>query len=193
MKKLMMAVAIVCAAVATQAGTVTWGNPFGINAINSPGDDGDLFGGKIYLVDGSSESFFAAAAGEGGYGAALAAATILANADIDGVTMSNPSTGSFNIEGYLADIAASTGAHDLFVTTIDGDGNFYISETITDTINDVGATEFIYYHDAAYAGKSFAQDGGYQGAGWYSSVPEPTSGLLLLLGVAGLALRRRRA
>ena len=26
-----------------------------------------------------------------------------------------------------------------------------------------------------------------------SSVPEPTSGLLLLLGVAGLALRRKRA
>ena len=34
---------------------------------------------------------------------------------------------------------------------------------------------------------------GYAGAGYWSSVPEPTSGLLLLLGVAGLALRRRRA
>ncbi|MBR3085127.1 MAG: PEP-CTERM sorting domain-containing protein, partial [Kiritimatiellae bacterium] len=36
------------------------------------------------------------------------------------------------------------------------------------------------------------------GAGWYmtkaaSPVPEPTSGLLMLLGVAGLALRRKRA
>ena len=30
-------------------------------------------------------------------------------------------------------------------------------------------------------------------AGWYQTVPEPTSGLLLLVGVAGLALRRRRA
>lgn len=31
----------------------------------------------------------------------------------------------------------------------------------------------------------------FSGAGWYQSVPEPTSGLLMLLGVAGLALRRR--
>ena len=39
-----------------------------------------------------------------------------------------------------------------------------------------------------------AASAGYSGAGWYSaSVPEPTSGLLLLLGMAGLALKRKRA
>ena len=32
----------------------------------------------------------------------------------------------------------------------------------------------------------------YASAGWYA-VPEPTSGLLMLVGLAGLALRRRRA
>ena len=32
-----------------------------------------------------------------------------------------------------------------------------------------------------------------QGAGKWSAVPEPTSGLLLLLGVAGLALKRKVA
>ena len=32
-----------------------------------------------------------------------------------------------------------------------------------------------------------------QTAGNWQSVPEPTSGLLMLLGMAGLALRRRRA
>lgn len=33
---------------------------------------------------------------------------------------------------------------------------------------------------------------GYSNAGWYV-VPEPTSGLLMLLGMAGLALKRKRA
>ena len=32
-----------------------------------------------------------------------------------------------------------------------------------------------------------------QGAGKWAAVPEPTSGLLMLLGMAGLALRRKRA
>lgn len=37
-----------------------------------------------------------------------------------------------------------------------------------------------------------SQQAATQGSGW-TAVPEPTSGLLMLLGMAGLALRRRRA
>ena len=54
--------------------------------------------------------------------------------------------------------------------------------------------------DAAGSSSAAAMSasGGYQGAGWYSvatssPIPEPTSGLLMLLGVAGLALKRKRA
>ena len=39
----------------------------------------------------------------------------------------------------------------------------------------------------------FQAANGYSDAGWYKAVPEPTSGLLMLLGIAGLALKRRRA
>ena len=43
-------------------------------------------------------------------------------------------------------------------------------------------------------GRVFQNDPeGYMVANMATAVPEPTSGLLLLLGVAGLALRRRRA
>ena len=39
----------------------------------------------------------------------------------------------------------------------------------------------------------YTTSGNFTSATWTETVPEPTTGLLVLLGVAGLALRRRRA
>ena len=76
----------------------------------------------------------------------------------------------------------------------DGNDGVYISDYGTIQSSDVGAGSVTFGSQNAYSSSFKDATAGYAGAGWYSqSVPEPTSGLLMLLGMAGLALRRRRA
>ena len=82
------------------------------------------------------------------------------------------------------------------------DYNFYMAIVSGDNVfvsadkgaygqaSDVVAVQFSGIKTATQTLKA---DGAYAGGGWYAAVPEPTSGLLMLLGIAGLALRRRRA
>ena len=97
-------------------------------------------------------------------------------------------------EAYEMDVASQVGEGNksLFWAVVNGD-ELFISSTITKDISSIGATTFNFKDES---GTVFAdKQSSFAGAGWYTTaaVPEPTSGLLMLVGLAGLALRRRRA
>ena len=190
MKKIMIAVAIVCAAVMAQAATVSWGNGYGVNAYNQPGDDGDAYSGTIYLMSGNESSATAfintvLAAGDG-YAAAFNTAV--------GSSVASMNHAGFEPAkyGFTTDL---TGAQSFYVVALDTANNgVYVSEIVDANIMSIGESDVGFTHDAPYYNGAFADtQTTYAGSGWYTAVPEPTSGLLMLIGLAGLALRRRRA
>lgn len=75
------------------------------------------------------------------------------------------------------------------------DDYVYISGAKSATAQDVGTGSFAFGSQSTPSASVFDSTTAYSSAGWYgtAAVPEPTSGLLMLLGMAGLALRRRRA
>ena len=72
----------------------------------------------------------------------------------------------------------------------DGAGNFYFYATDTKSVE---LTDAIIAGQANFAWDEISTGAIGTGSWQAMSVPEPTSGLLMLLGMAGLALRRRRA
>ena len=74
-----------------------------------------------------------------------------------------------------------------FVLVFANDSKYFASDVTGSVVADDSFATFTPFK--ADVGATAAQLKSYSG----SSVPEPTSGLLMLLGVAGLALRRRRA
>ena len=84
-----------------------------------------------------------------------------------------------------------SGAHDFFFVLIDSD-KIYLSATKSGV--DASSTDSpMLIAFGGQAAKSKLSALGYQGTGTWSVVPEPTSGLMILLGLAGLALRRKQA
>ena len=196
MKKLMIVAAIVCAAAVSQAASIKWGGDIaqadGTNPVGA--------GSVAYLIRGATT-------------AAAAVSTIT----VDGTDWSawTTDTGATIVSAYTLDADDATSSYHferMYSITGDADAGYYSVVVVdggagadgkTGSYNLAGQNTITSATDPTVVnlliGDNWASgtapwlgNGGFN-AVQFASVPEPTSGLLMLLGFAGLALRRRRA
>lgn len=191
MKKLMIAVAMVCAAACVQASAYTWG-------LGSAADE-DSSGGYLTDTDFTVIEFLGTVTesdqGEGKYALDFSGVSGVLNSTSEAA--SDYTIGSIYYDASVASDLVTQGTKQAYSILI---------------LEKAGVTDYANYEGTyvLLTGESSPDSDPTEGAAFMnfvipdavtadmyktatSAVPEPTSGLLLLLGMAGLALKRKRA
>ena len=171
MKKLIIASIAITFAIVTQASNVNWG-------LSGSVDTTTYASGMAYLIcvnDLAKPTITDDASAAEWYkdnGSSLGTAAFRSASVVDG-------------EVYeTEDISSPTGRKNYYLVIVNSDDNYMAISTTTKALNiTTSSLNISAVWTASTQMASFST----------ASVPEPTSGLLMLLGMAGLALRRRRA
>ena len=187
MKKLMFMLAAAVAVASAQAASVNW------TCTNVKDGTGNAISGVAYFIDAAtlSQSEFKALSGASAFNTALSGMYSYTPTDVGNAA------GKYTVDSAHAVDNATLGLSDataysvylaVFDTaTITDSSNYYLTE-----VKDLQTMTGTLSSQVKWGTQSTAS----QAAGAWGSVspvPEPTSGLLMLVGLAGLALRRRRA
>ena len=187
MKKLMITLAAVAVGIAANAASYNW------QATSGRLYDGSGNSGSDYYVNsGTAYLLFASALTQSDLVTAFAADAAIATSTVSSMSVSSGAITSgarVNLTDFTADVTSDQTA---YFVVFNGD-KMYISETADAAYAAVGTSDVSFGSLTASSKLTFDASAGYSAAGWYQSVPEPTSGLLLLFGMAGLALKRKRA
>ena len=178
MKKLLMAMAVTLVGIVANAASVTWS----VNAIQSSPDTA-VGAGWLVQVYSSTVAFDLDKAQAGELTVWSSANTVAAGT-------------TFRATATVTDGVANGTSADFYAVIWDASSasaakNYIVSDAYTATASAAGNPVNMSFG----AMTATAATNKFLNSSWTSTsaVPEPTSGLLLLLGVAGLALRRRRA
>ena len=184
MKKLMIVLGALAVTVAAHAATYQW--KAANDSLFLPGQEDDYIssGVAVYLFDAkvySQQDVLTAFAGNTSItGKAIDTSAVNAAGGVSSKTFS-----------YTGESAGNN--WNAYFAIIEGDNIFIsdLSRSIS-TPADESTTIINIGDQFDFTTAALTQSSTFGGAGWYA-VPEPTSGLLMLLGMAGLALRRKRA
>ena len=186
MKKLKIALGVIALTAVTQAASVKWNSGTVMAASNANGESGSA-------VATSYTAYLYTFATLDAYNAAVATSVDKLYASYVGkespvMTATAKPTGVANI----TQTGLTNGSTDAPITVYGM--VIYVDTTTAASYDGVDAFVKVGFNTGTYqdtTGLQFSNMGTQQ-ANW-TAVPEPTSGLLMLLGMAGLALRRRRA
>ena len=182
MKKLMFMLAAVAMAVVAHGASVYW------TCTNVKDGSGNAIDGIAYFIDAAtlSQSEFRALNGAAAFNTALSGAYSYTPSEAGKYTVAMADAVANSTLG-LSDATAYSVYLAVFDTATITDSSHYYLTDVKDLTTLSGTSSA----SLKFGSQSTAS----QAAGAWTSVnvPEPTSGLLMLIGMAGLALRRKRA